>query len=42
MPPKAPKRGANLTLTPELVALTIRRIEDPGPPPGVEYFDEVD
>jgi glutathione-specific gamma-glutamylcyclotransferase len=32
----------NLALTPELVALTIRTIEDPGPPPGIQYFEEAE
>jgi glutathione-specific gamma-glutamylcyclotransferase len=31
-----------LALTPELVALTIRPIEDPGPPPGVTYFEDAE
>jgi cation transport protein ChaC len=33
---------SSLALTPELVALTLQKIEDPGPPPGVTYFDEAD
>ena len=31
-----------LALTPELVALTIRPMPDPGPSPGVTYFDDAD
>ena len=36
------KPRPNLALTPELVALTIRPIEDPGPPPGVTYFEDAE
>ena len=32
----------NLALTSELVALTIRAIDDPGPPPGIQYFEEAE
>jgi len=35
-----PKRS--LALTEDLVALTIRPLEDPGPPAGISYFDDAD
>ena len=36
------KRQRNLALTPDLVALTLRKVEDPGPPPGTNYFEDAD
>jgi glutathione-specific gamma-glutamylcyclotransferase len=41
-PPIRGKPREDLALTPELVALTIRPIEDPGPPPGVTYLEEAE
>lgn len=40
--PPRPRPPRNLALTPELVALTLRAIDDPGPPPGVSYFEDAD
>lgn len=40
--PVRPRPPRSLSLTPELVALTLRAVEDPGPPPGVTYFEEAD
>lgn len=42
--PKKPRRQRqrSLALTPELVALTLRKVDDPGPPPGISYFGEAD
>ena len=39
---RGPRSPHNLALTADLVALTIRPIADPGPPPGVAYFDDAD
>jgi cation transport protein ChaC len=37
------RRGpTSLALTPELVALTMRKVEDAGPDPGVPQFDDAD
>jgi len=39
---RGPRSPEHLALTADLVALTIRPIEDPGPPPGVTYFEDAD
>lgn len=40
--PAASRRMRTLDLTEDLVALTIRPVEDPGPPAGVSYFEDAD
>lgn len=39
---RGPRSPEHLELTADLVALTIRPIEDPGPPAGVTYFEDAD